>query len=44
MNWKERTVYRILLLIAKALAEGDLKAEVSNLANHINTYRENPAL
>ena len=37
MTWKEKTVYRILCLIAVALADNqDLKAEIEALSNHIN--------
>lgn len=38
MSWKEKTVLRILLLIATHLSEGDLKKEVSSLASHISIY------
>jgi hypothetical protein len=36
MNWKQKTVLRILLVIAQYLAEEELKTELRNLANHIN--------
>lgn len=35
IDWKGRTVIRILLIIAAFLSEGELKAEVKSLASHI---------
>lgn len=37
MKWREKTVYRILCLIAAAITENeDLRKEIVALSNHIN--------
>ena len=36
MTWKEKTVIRILLLVAKMLAADEWKAEIKELATHIS--------
>ncbi|WP_260794142.1 hypothetical protein [Occallatibacter riparius] len=41
MTWKEKTIYRILLIIAKHLSEGDLKTDIGNLANHVSLGEKN---
>lgn len=36
MTWREKTVLRILLLVAKTLSESlELKREIESLSNHI---------
>ena len=36
MSDRQKTVIRILLLVAKILAEPDLKREIESLASHIS--------
>jgi hypothetical protein len=37
MNWKQKTVVRILMIVARMVAEDEwLKDELKNLANHIS--------
>lgn len=37
MKWREKTVYRILCLIAAAITDNeDLREEIVALSNHIN--------
>lgn len=39
MTWKEKTIVRILLLVARMLAEdSELREELQNLANHISVW------
>jgi hypothetical protein len=41
MTWREKTIARILLIIAGMLAEDDkLRDELRHLSNHINAQRE----
>lgn len=40
MDWKQKTVIRILLLVARMLASEPWAAEVNHLANHISAQRE----
>lgn len=41
MTWKETTIARILLILARMLAdEQSLTLELQNLSNHITTHRE----
>lgn len=40
MNWKQSTVIRILLLVARMLADHSWEKEISHLSNHITTARE----
>lgn len=37
---KHKTVIRILLLVAKMLADPQWQTEIQNLSNHITTARE----
>jgi len=39
MNWKEKVVVRILMLLAVLLAPDGWAKEVGNLANHLNSIR-----
>jgi hypothetical protein len=40
MNWKQKTVVRILLLVARMLADEDWAEEIKHLSNHITQYNE----
>lgn len=41
MTWREVLITRILLLIARMVADDDvLKDELRHLSNHITTHRE----
>lgn len=37
MIWKEKTVIKILLLVAKMVADKEWKDDIQNLANHITS-------
>jgi hypothetical protein len=39
MSWKEKTVVRILLMIAEMLAAEPWSKEIHHLSNHITQYR-----
>lgn len=36
MNWREKLICRILLVIVKMIAPGNIADDVKNLANHIS--------
>lgn len=38
MSWRDRTVIRILLLIAVFVSEESWRKELQGMANHINLY------
>lgn len=38
MSWKDRTVLRILMLVASFLSRDEWKKEVDSLAQQINLY------
>ena len=40
MTWKQQTVIRILLIVAKMLADEEWRDEIKNLSSHISVYRE----
>lgn len=40
MSWKEKLIARILLLICRIVAEGDLRDELRHLSNHITSSRD----
>jgi hypothetical protein len=40
VSWKQSTVIRILLLVARMLADQPWEKEISHLSNHITTASE----
>ena len=45
MSWSDKTVIRILLLVAKFIASEGWRKEIGDLANHISIYaKENPSI
>jgi hypothetical protein len=40
MTWKQKTVVRILLLVAQMLAEEPWAKEIEHLSNHITQHSE----
>jgi hypothetical protein len=40
MNWNQRTAIRILLFVARMLADTEWKEEIGHISNHIMAHRE----
>lgn len=38
MTWREKTLIRILLFVARIVAPDTFRSEVQNLANHISVH------
>lgn len=38
MTWREKTIIRILLLIARMFADDKLATEIQHLSSHINVW------
>lgn len=41
MSWKEKTISKILLLVAMILSNKEIREEIKALSNHISVYSKN---